>query len=349
MSSVPWRVAWQHALYDAELGFYVTRGGPSAHFATAAQGPTGRVLAEALLRLWHRHHPDRPPSVIVDIGAGRGELTNHLAALTASPTRTGRSLTSHTTPERSVRPEGGGEARVVGVDVVDRPDGLDAGVEWVRSPGGAHLPDGLTGLTDALVVAHEWLDVVPCTIAEVAADGGLREVLVEPGTGAEQLGPVVTDADTAWVEQYWPDHAGGGRIEIGRTRDEAWADLLTRVDSGLVVGIDYGHVRSGRPSGGTLAAYREGHLVPPVPDGTCDLTAHVAMDSLGAEELHRQRDLLVDLGFEARTPDHTAARTDPIGYLRALERASAEARLIDRSGFGAFWWAVKQVGSPHVP
>jgi SAM-dependent MidA family methyltransferase len=333
-------VAWQYALYDAELGFYVTHGGPSAHFATAAQGPTGRVLAEALLRLWDRHHPYHPPSVIVDVGAGRGELTNHLAALT-SP-----ALIS---PERSVRGEDGGETRIVGVDVVDRPDGLDDRIEWIRSPGGPHLPEGLVGLTDALVVAHEWLDVVPCPIAEVAADGALREVLVEPDTGDEQRGPAVTDEDAGWVERHWPQHTRGDRIEIGRIRDEAWAGLLARVDSGLVVGIDYGHVRSERPGGGTLAAYRAGHLVRPVPDGTCDLTAHVAMDSLDADELHRQRDLLVDLGLDGRTPDHSAARTDPIGYLRALERASAEARLVERGGFGAFWWALKHLGSPHVP
>ena len=32
----------------------------------------------------------------------------------------------------------------------------------------------------SLVVAHEWLDVVPCTVAEVAPDGSLRELLVHP-------------------------------------------------------------------------------------------------------------------------------------------------------------------------
>ena len=41
------------------------------------------------------------------------------------------------------------------------------------------LPDELDGLTDTLVVANEWLDVVPCTIAEVDENGELREVLVD--------------------------------------------------------------------------------------------------------------------------------------------------------------------------
>ena len=342
-------MAWQRALYDAELGFYVTRGGPAVHFSTAAHGPTGRVLAEALLRLWDRHRPGRLPSVIVDIGAGRGELTTHLAALTASPTRTSDTLARPTTPERSVRGEGRGRPRVVGVDVVDRPPGLDAGIDWVSSPGGPHLPEGLRGLTNALVVAHEWLDVVPCTIAEVDDDGTLREVLVDPASGEESAGAAVEPADRLWAEQHWCPTAPGDRVEIGRSRDAAWADLVTRVDSGLVVAIDYGHDASERPSGGTLTAYRQGHLVHPVPDGTCDLTAHVAMDTLDADELHRQRELLVDLGIVAQPADHGSARTDPLGYLGALERVSAEARLIERVGFGAFWWAVKRVNGPDVP
>ncbi|HET8593939.1 MAG TPA: SAM-dependent methyltransferase [Intrasporangium sp.] len=340
MSSVPWRVAWQHALYDAELGFYVTRGGPSAHFSTAAQGPTGAVLAEALLGLWDRYYPDRPPSVVVDVGAGRGELTSHVCA---AVTRTAAAHPFARGGADRPRP------RVVGVDVVDRPEGLDESIDWIRSPGGAGLPADLRDLTNALVVAHEWLDVVPCTVAEVADDGTLREVLVDPATGDERRGPAVSTDDAAWAEQHWPRLSPGDRVEVGRSRDEAWAGLVARVRSGLVVGIDYGHLASERPSAGTLAAYRAGHLVHPLPDGSCDLTAHVAMDTLGAEELHRQRDMLLSLGVDARMPDRATAATDPIGYLRALECASIEARLLDRSGFGAFWWSVQRVEAPDVP
>ena len=57
-----------------------------------------------------------------------------------------------------------------GLDVVPRPQDLPDDVEWVESPGGAVLPPGWRP-DRALVVAHEWLDVVPCTIAEVAPDG----------------------------------------------------------------------------------------------------------------------------------------------------------------------------------
>ena len=56
----------------------------------------------------------------------------------------------------------------------------------------------------------------------------------------------------------------------------------------------------------------------PVPDGSCDLTAHVAVDSLEHDELTTQRAALHELGLHSRTPDHDLSRTDPAGYLAAL-------------------------------
>ena len=70
----------------------------------------------------------------------------------------------------------------------------------------------------------------------------------------------------------------------------------------------------------------------PIPDGSCDLTAHVAMDSLDADELVHQRDILRRLGCRATGPEHARASDDPMAYLRALERASAEAELIRPGG-----------------
>jgi SAM-dependent MidA family methyltransferase len=239
--------------------------------------------------------------------------------------------------------EGGGGVRVVAVDVVARPDGLDDQIEWLRSPGGVALPDELDGLDDALVIAHEWLDVVPCTIAQVDADGTIREVLVDPATGDQTLGHPVGAEDLAWVRDHWPDPAPGETVEVGRQRDLAWADLVGRVRSGTLVAVDYGHTRAARPREGSLTAYAEGRQVDPVPDGSCDLTAHVAMDSLDRDELQTQREVLRGLGVLGRTPPISDAAADPLGYLAGLERAGAEAQLIDPHGFGTFWWAVKRV------
>ncbi len=77
VDALPWRDAWHDALYAAGRGFYVTRGGPAEHFTTATHGVTGAALAEALLQLWLREH-DQLPAVVVDVGAGRGELATHL-------------------------------------------------------------------------------------------------------------------------------------------------------------------------------------------------------------------------------------------------------------------------------
>jgi len=309
-----WVDAWQDALYGPR-GFYRSPAGPRAHFSTATHGPTGRLLAEALLRLADEHHLTH----VVDVGAGRGELLHHLYA---------------------ARPA----LRLTGLDVVARPAGLPDPVEWLVSPGGPALPDGLHSLDRALVVAHEWLDVVPCPVAEVDEEGRLRHRLVEPDTGAEAWGPPVSGAELAWAGRHWFSTTPGDRVELGTTRDVAWKDLLARIGTGLAIAVDYGHTGGDRPAHGTLAGYRQGVLVAPVPDGTCDLTAHVAMDTLDHDDLLDQRTMLRGLGMDGRLPPHELAQRDPKGYLRALESASATGALTDPGGFGGFLWAVKALG-----
>ena len=313
-AGVPWREAWQRALYGPE-GFYRSTAGPVGHFTTATHGPLGPVLAGALLQL----AADEGCGRIVDVGCGRGELLTRLRHL-----------------------DGG--VALTGVDVVSRPKGLARDIGWLVSPGGESLPDALDGLEATLVVAHEWLDVVPCTIAQVDDDGRLREVLVDPSTGEESVGGEVTDADREWAESHWPHTAPGDRVEIGTSRDGAWSDLVRRLRSGVAVAVDYGHRGGERPAGGSLTAYREGTVVDPVPDGTCDLTAHVAMDSLDHDELVDQRTALRGLGVQGAPPPRQLAADDPAAYLRALSHASAAASLTARGGFGDFWWAVKRVG-----
>jgi SAM-dependent MidA family methyltransferase len=311
---VAWQRAWQDALYGPR-GFYRSSAGPAGHFTTATHGTTGALLAEGLARLAR----DNALTHVVDVGAGRGELLTHLYA--AWPA-----------------------LRLTGVDVVARPASLPAGVEWLVSPGGATLPPGLRDLTDTLVVAHEWLDVVPCPVAEVDEDGNLRHRLVDQATGEETWGELVGGDDLAWASAHWPTREPGDRVEVGLTRDRVWGQLLARIQSGVAVAVDYGHRAGERPADGTLAAYRGGRLVPAVPDGTCDLTAHVAMDTLEHDHLVDQRTVLHSLGVEGAPPPHDLARTDPMAYLQALERSSAAAALTARSGYGGFLWAVRRVG-----
>lgn len=314
MMILPWRDAWHDALYGRR-GFYRGATGPAGHFTTSTHGPLGQVLADALGRFADRedvHH-------VVDVGCGRGELLTHLAAQ---------------------RPD----LRLTGVDVVDRPADLPDAVAWLRSPGGAALPDELTDLDDVLVVAHEWLDVVPCTVAEVAAPARLAVVLVDPVTGEESTGPDPTADELAWCARWWPvgDLPVGSRVEVGLSRDLAWHHLLARVRQGTVLAVDYGHTRVSRPSAGTLTAYRSGAVVVPVPDGSCDLTAHVAVDSLEHDEVATQRDALHALGLSADRPPHDLAHDDPAAYLAALGTASAVTALTAPDGLGGFRWVLRR-------
>jgi SAM-dependent MidA family methyltransferase len=307
---VPWREAWRSALYGPR-GFYRQPAGPSGHFTTATHGATGVALARTLWAWADRYGL----AGIVDVGAGRGELLTHLYA-----SALGRPL--------------------AGLDIVTRPPDLPGGVDWVESPGGSLLPPDWRP-EPALVVAQEWLDVVPCTIAQVGADGSLLEVLTDPLSGAEAVDGPVSDADLQWYQRFWSESASvGDRVEVGRQRDEAWAGLLDRLAPGSVaIAVDYGHTREARPAEGTLAAYREGRLVDPVPDGSCDLTAHVAVDSLRQTRRLRQRDAVPPEG----PPDHGLASRDPAAYLAGLADRSAVAALRRPGGFGDFWWVVAEV------
>ena len=316
MTWTPWQQAWDRALYG-KSGFYRQAAGPAGHFSTATQGvpQIGEQLATALLILMEHEELD----TFVDMGCGRGELLEHVHRLAP-------------------------QVRCTGVDIVARP-ALSKPIGWLQSPGGDQLPDELDGLSGALVFANEWLDVVPCPIAELSPDGDLREVLVDTSTGQERLGDPVSGTNRHWCEQFWPvdGQQSGDRVEIGRTRDIAWANLISRLGSGLGVAVDYGHTIDSRPALGTLTGFSAGRQVLPVPDGSCDLTAHVAMDSLTHDELVDQRGALRRLGVSGQIPSHDLARSDPSAYLRGLSAASAAAALIAAGGLGDFLWAFRRV------
>jgi SAM-dependent MidA family methyltransferase len=325
-SAPTWRQAWEHALYGASgsgaaSGFYRRPEGPAGHFRTAAHTPAAGVLAGALVELARRNGCRR----LVDVGAGRGELLRAVAAL---------------------RPP----LDLLGVDVVPRPPGLPAGVAWAEQ-----VPDGLE---DTLLTAWELLDVVPCTVLQVDDDGVARTVHVDPATGAESLGAPAEAADLTWCERWWPlqGAAPGTRAEVGAARDAAWARLVGRVRSGVLVAVDYGHTAAGRPTAGTLTGFRRGRQVPPVPDSSCDVTAHVAWEPVRAAGeraagtaagLRTQRDALLGLGVSGRRPALELARTDPAGYVAALAACSHAAELLDPAGLGSFGWLEQPVPGPR--
>lgn len=310
----------EHALY-APGGFYRRGEAPAAHFRTSVHASP--LYAAALLRLAR----ETGSTTVVDVGAGRGKLLGQLHA--ADPS-----------------------LRLVGVDVATRPPELGTAIAWMAS-----VPD-LPGRT--LVVANELLDNVPVDVVQVDAAGVARLVEVEVSTGRERLGGQPTVRDAAWLAEWWPlgEAPAGARAEVGWPRDERWSQLVSALQSeggGAAVAVDYTHPRASRPLAGTLSAYRAGRLVEPVPDGSCDLTAHVALDSCAAAGLAAgadhtlqltQQAALTALGVRARRPAAEAASEDPAGYLRALAGAGEAAELLDAGELGAFGWLVQTVRTP---
>ena len=313
-----WRQAMAAALYGPD-GFFVREDrGPAGHFRTSVHASP--LFAGALLRLVQSIDDalGRPEKLdIVDVGAGRGELLETLQVLMTDELRA--------------------RVRLVGVELAPRPEGLDAGIGWR-----ADLPESVTGL----LVATEWLDNVPLDVADLDDAGRLRKVLVDPAGGDETLGGPVDAADRFWLERWWPEP---GRVEIGWPRDAAWAEAVQRVRRGCALAVDYGHRKEARPVGGTLTGYRGGRQVRPVPDGRCDVTAHVAVDAAAlatgtAYEIVTQREALKALGIDGARPPLDLARTDPAGYLRALSAAGAAAELIEPGGLGGHWWLLHTIG-----
>lgn len=322
---LPWRAATELALYG-DNGFYRRSERPAAHFRTSvhasARFATGllALVTEVDAALGHPAALD-----VVDVGAGDGELLIQLRQLAPADLRF--------------------RLRAIAVEVRRRPSDLPAIIGWRPD-----LPADITGV----VLANEWLDNIPLDVVEWTADG-YRLILVDPATGAERIGGPPEPADLAWLARWWPAADIGDRAEIGRPRDEAWADTVRRVRQGAALAIDYCHRQADRPAGGTLAAYRDGRAVSPIPDGSSDICAHVALDACAAAAtadttvLTTQREALRALGLTGSRPPLATAGSDPLGYVRALRQAGADGELLDPAGLGGFGWLLHSVGVCALP
>ena len=375
-----------HAALYGPGGFYARGEPPARHFRTSVHAsPSYAAAIWELLRQVDAGlgHPGRID--LVDVGAGQGELLEQILAIAEQGTAaepggagavpgTGLAARAGLAPGAGLAPEAGlspgaglapgagpvpgaglasgaghppglaGRIAACAAEVAPRPAGLDQRIAWQPVP-----PTGITGL----VIASEWLDNIPLDVAELTP-AGPAVILVDPATGAERPGGPPDPADLAWLRAWWPLAACGDRAEVGHTRCEAWAGVIRRIDRGVAVAADYGHNKAARPAAGTLTGYREGRAGPALPDGSRDITAHVALDSCaaagtaagaGESVLTTQRAALRELGLDARRPPLTLAATDPERYARALCQASADAELMDAGGLGGFGRLVQAVGT----
>ncbi|MET8231121.1 SAM-dependent methyltransferase, partial [Micromonospora sp. NPDC005298] len=241
---IPWRDAMSHALYGPD-GFFVVGTGPADHFRTSVHASP--AFATALLRLVT--HVDaalgHPPRLdVVDVGAGRGELLRALAGLavgvSGEPAHSGRSglippwagspetLTSTASVRRSpdgpssvtARPSLAQRVRFTAVEYADRPEDLPEEINWT-----AEIPNEINGL----LIATEWLDNVPLDVAVHTADGW-RYVLVDPTSGAETVGELVSSDDLDWLTTWWPIAPPGAHGDQDRT---ASTDATSESESGF--------------------------------------------------------------------------------------------------------------------
>jgi SAM-dependent MidA family methyltransferase len=311
MSALTWSHAWRKSARD-----FWSSEDPASHFSTSVTEGVADRIAVVVRHVDERlGHP--PGFTVVDIGCGDGRLLS------------------------LVRDRCGDRAewmRWIGIDV--RPVRVP-GVEAIVAEAPAELA---ISPVHGLVMAHEWLDEIPCDVVERDGEGVDRLVLVERD-GTEVQGPPLSDEDacaalgvdaretTEWLDRWWPLAEPGDRAEVGLPRDRAWTWMRGLVDTGTLLATDYGHVRQGREGRhrhGTLAAYRAGRLARPAADGSVNLTAHVAVDSLAAAlpgtrvTTQREEIAVGPLGDDARAVE--------------IERYFASLRLRDPGRLGGISW-----------
>ena len=272
MSHIAWADAWSRA----NTTFYAHNQAED-HFATSihADGQVANALA-SLISQQHQVHRDRE-FFVIDVGSGSGRLLKQL------------------------RTRADGDVQFLGIDIRERPVDLPHDIQWRQMQISENNYDVIGTSRDSagVVIAHEFLDDVPCEVFELDEDASPRLVLVDPTTGAEELGPHLCDSAAvtlldsirpdeirAWLEAWWPATRPGGRREAGIARQRVWSGLVRSVQVGCAVAIDYTHTQADRIAGvwdgGTLKGFSAGRPQRAVPDGSVNITAHVALDALAS-------------------------------------------------------------------
>lgn len=306
-------VAWHDAWSESNHRFY--RSQPAEdHFATSVEVDEriAAALADIVTKL--RATREKEEFLVIDIGSGSGRLLEQLRARIAGP------------------------VSFLGIDVRPRPSLLPREILWRQM----RIDEGSIDITGngesafGLVIAHEFLDDVPCDIVEIDDDMRARIVLVDPVTGAEELGPCLDDPAARriveprapdslqqWMTTWWPLTRPGARREIGLTRDLVWSRITKTLHSGAAVAIDYAHSRADRTlgvwDGGTLKGFASGRARRPVPDGSVNLTAHVALDALATPR--------AQLTTQAQVIGDSSLTSWPLGL-------------------GSYTWLIEPIGQP---
>ncbi len=284
---LPFSAFMQAALYEPELGYYVSGGaifGAAGDFVTAPElSPLfASCLAHAVDGLLQH-----PADDILEFGAGSGRLAAEMVAVLA---RIGRA------PRRYRIVEPSPVLRERQRRLLERtPPGATA-FEWLESP----PPEAWSGVA----IANEVLDALPVDRFGVTAAGAdAIGVVAAAGGFAWQARP----ADTALahavesLQRSLPSRLPAGYVSEVRLGQREWiARATAALQRGTLLVVDYGLPRAQlyHPSrdGGTLCAFRR----------------HRRVDDVLAEA--GTRDLTAWVDFSALADDARAAGLEPAGF-----------------------------------
>ncbi len=214
-----------------------------------------------------------------------------------------------------------------------------------------HLPDRFSGV----VVANELLDNLPVSLA-VRTGQGWTERWVGVQDDDLVLVPVDARPEVAnWAEQFGLPAPERGLVEVQLAASEWLQSILTRLDSGTVLLVDYGDTAENlekRRVEGTLRTYSAHHLGPHPLDepGETDITVDVNFTALidravelGVSiEYHRQDDFLNQLGLRNRLSKlrheelDLARDGDPMERLKVRSTRTEAETLLHPRGLGDF-------------
>lgn len=348
----------EHALYDADGGFFASGGGAGragADFVTSPEvGPLfGAVVARYLDTCWDElGRPD--PFVVVEAAAGRGALA--IAVLAAAP-RCAPAL-RYVLVERSaaLRERQRDHLEVVEPFEVLGPD-QDPELDTPLPGGGGDGPL-VTSLAElpsvqilGVLLANELLDNVPFRILERTDEGWAEVFVVLERDGS--LGEVLVPADEALgevVDRWAPDATIGARVPLQSGASRWLRRALDVVDRGRLLVVDYCSTTpelAARPPQEWLRTYRAHDRGGPplVAPGSQDITCEVAVDQLaGVAEPAletKQADWLRTYGLDGLVDDgrriwNEGAHAPDLEAIRGRSRVVEAEALTDPRGLGAF-------------
>lgn len=297
---IPFEQFMEAALYG-EGGYFTSgslRSEKGGDFLTSPE--VSPLFGETLAELVRRERARvGEPFVVVEVGGGSGSL---IAPLLASEPVPAWAVEGSPAARRAL---GGvvGEARVV------------SSISEVPSP------------FRGVLIANELIDNLPMAMAQLTSSGWRERWVGADGDELCFVDAAPRPEVAAWLERYAGEVETGGWVEVQLAAGHWVVDVLSRIESGAVVVIDYGDTAENlvpRRADGTLRTYRAHHLGPHPFDapGDCDITADVNFTALvavaeeagSAVELRRQDDVLHALGLR-----------ETISSLRRAELAHARA------------------------